>query len=73
MKKAGNISNINDLRSCVPPSPARREQQVHAIRHETMGVHRAFELGRQLPQVGKVKRTILIRIEAGAAVSVRAE
>lgn len=48
--------------------PARREQQVHVTGHETMGVHRAFELDRQLAQVSKVKRTIPIAIEAGAAV-----
>jgi hypothetical protein len=33
-----------------------------------MGVHRAFELGSQFPQMCEAKRIVLIGMEAGASI-----
>lgn len=46
----------------------RREQQMHVVGHEAIGVHRAFERGSQLAHMRKVARLVIAGNEAGAAV-----
>ena len=46
----------------------RREQQAHVVGHETIGVHRAFELAGQFVQMSEIEPVVAVGKEAGAAV-----
>jgi hypothetical protein len=43
----------------------RREQQMHMVGHESVGMHRAFERIGQLAQMREVARVVVIGKEAG--------
>jgi hypothetical protein len=47
---------------------ARREQQMHVIGHEAIGMHRAFECRGKVSKVAEVTRVVLVAEEAGATV-----
>ena len=51
-----------------PIAPARREQQVHVVGHQDIGVDRAYVARRQLLQMVEIAAVVVIGKEAGAAI-----
>jgi hypothetical protein len=46
----------------------RRNQEMHVVRHQTVGVHSAAKSFRQLAQVKEIQDAVVVRLEANAAV-----